>query len=183
MSEFEELVAGCRRGEAGAIAELVVRYLPHVRAAVRQRLSRRLRVRFDSHDFTQNVWASFFQITLDRLDLPTEAALVGYLSRIAELKVIEEFRKQVTRKLDFRRDVPLARLPEMPGATASPSGEVMAGDRWSALTAGLSERERGMLRMLHDGHTQEAVAERFGLTVRTVHRLLARVRRSAEDVA
>lgn len=176
MSEFERLLDGCRRREPGAFALLVERYLPHVRAAVRRRLSPRLRTRFDSLDFTQNVWASFFQVTLDRLDLPTEAALVAYLSRMAELKVNEEFRHQLTRKADMRRDVPLGDVPEPAGRGATASHQAIAADRWDELTAGLSDRDRDMLRMLGEGHTYRAVAERFGLTAKTVQRLMERVR-------
>jgi RNA polymerase sigma factor (sigma-70 family) len=185
MSEFGQLLAGCRRHDPAAFAALVAKYLPHVRAAVRRRLSGRLRTRFDSHDFTQNVWASFFRQSLDRLDLPTEASLVAYLARMAELKVAEEGRKQLTLKADVRRDVPLGEVPEPAARTPTPSGLAVADDRWAALTAGLTDRDREMVQMLHDGETYEAVAERFGLTVKTVQRLIGKLRDlpPAEDVS
>jgi RNA polymerase sigma factor (sigma-70 family) len=169
-------LAGCRRREPGAFAALVERYLPHVRAAVRRRLNPRLRARFDSADFTQNVWASFFQMTLDRLDVTSEAALLAYLARMAELKVAEEARHQLTLKSDVRRDVPLGDVPEPTGRVPTPSGEVAATDRWAALTVGLSDRDQDMLRMLRDGHTHQVIADRFGLTAKTVQRLLDRLR-------
>jgi RNA polymerase sigma factor (sigma-70 family) len=178
MSEFDQLLAGCRRREAGAFAALVARYLPLVKAVVRRQLSARLRSRFDSHDFAQDVWASFFQITLDRLDVPTEQALIAYLAKMAEVKVAEEGRHQYTRKGDIRRDLSLADVPE-PAVAATPSQEVTAGDRWRQLTAALTPREREMLDMIRDGHTQEAVAARFQLTVKTVQRLLQKVRRTS----
>jgi RNA polymerase sigma factor (sigma-70 family) len=176
MTEFEQLLDGCRRREPGAFAELVERYLPHVRAAVRRRLTARLRTRFDSHDFTQNVWASFFQVTIERLDLPSEDALVGYLSRMAELKVVEEVRHQYTRKANMRLDLPLEAVPELAGRVPTPSVEAIAADRWEALTAALSDRERDMLRMLRDGESYQAVGERFGMTAKTVQRLMEKLR-------
>jgi RNA polymerase sigma factor (sigma-70 family) len=176
MTEFAELLAGCRRGDAAALTAVVERYLPHVRQAVRRQLSATLRARFDSTDFTQNVWVSFLQLTIARLDLPDEQALVAYLAKMAENKVREEGRHQTTAKQNIRREVSLAAVGEVAGTPATPSAEVMAGDRWAALTAGLSHRERVMVRMLREGHTQEAVAERLGLTARTVRRLLARLR-------
>ena len=176
MTEFEQLLDGCRRREPGAFAALVQRYLPHVRAAVRRRLTARLRSRFDSHDFTQNVWASFFQVTLERLDLPTEDALVGYLARMAELKVAEEFRHQFSQKVNVRLNLPLEAVPEPAGRVATPSVEAMAGDRWEALTAALSDRERAMLRMLRDGESYQTVGERFGMTAKTVQRLMGKLR-------
>lgn len=176
MNQFAQLLDGCRRGDEAAFAVLVERYLPHVRAAVRRRLSGPLRGRFDSLDFTQNVWASFFQKSLDRLDLPDERALVAYLARMAELKVAEEYRHQTRQKVAVGRHVPLAQVPEVAGPSLTPSAEVMAGDRWAALTAGLSDRDRTMLRMLRDGHTYQAVAAHFGMTAKTVQRLVARLR-------
>lgn len=177
MSDFERLLDGCRRQEPGAFAALVERYLPLVRAVVRRQLSARLRTRFDSHDFTQNVWASFFQVTLDRLQVPTEDDLVAYLARLAECKVAEEGRDQQALKRDIRRERSLADAPELSGSGNTPSQEVLARDRWEALTAGLSEREREMLCMIRDGHTHEAVAARFDLTTKTVQRLVERLRR------
>lgn len=176
MSEFEHLLDGCRRREPGAFAALVERYLPHVRAAVRRRLSPRLRARFDSADFTQNVWASFFQMTLDRLDVTCEAALLGYLAKMAEVKVCEEARHQLRQKTDIRRDVSLGDVPEPSGRVPSPSGTLVAADRWAALTADLSPRDQDMLRMLRDGHTYQTVADRFGMTAKTVQRLMDRLR-------
>lgn len=173
MNEFAELLAGCRRGDAAAFAVVVERYLPHVRQAVRRRLSARLRARFDSTDFAQEVWASFFKVTLDRLDLPDEGALVAYLSRMAENKVLEECRHQTTLKVNIRRDVSLTELGELPDR---PAGEDPADERWAAITRELTDRERAVLALLRDGHTREAVAERLGLTGRTVRRLLERLR-------
>jgi RNA polymerase sigma-70 factor (ECF subfamily) len=176
MSEFERLLDGCQRREPGAFAALVERYLPLVRAVVRRQLSARLRTRFDSQDFTQNVWASFFQVTLDRLVVPTEGDLIAYLAKMAECKVAEEGRDQHTLKRDIRRDRSLTDAAEPSGGGNTPSQEVMARDRWEALTAGLSEREREMLSMLRDGHSHEAVAARFDLTTKTVRRLVEKLR-------
>ncbi len=176
MSEFEQLLGRVRRNEPGAFAELVERYLPLVRAVVRRRLSDRLRTRFDSQDFTQDVWASFFQVSLSRLDLPTEADLVAYLAKMAEVKVAEEGREQLTKKRDIRRERSLANSPEPVGGGHTPSQEVMARDRWEELTAGLSETERQMVTMIRDGSSYEAVAGRFDLTIKTVRRLVERLR-------
>ena len=175
MSDFERLLDGCRRRDPGAFALLVERYLPLVRAVVRRRLSDRLRSRFDLHDFTQDVWASFFQVTLDRLDLSSEDALIAYLAGMAEVKVVEQGRNHHTQKADIRRERSLDSTPEL-SAGNTVSQEVMAGDRWEALTAGLSETEREMVCMIRDGHSHEAVAERFDLTTKTVQRLMDKLR-------
>jgi RNA polymerase sigma factor (sigma-70 family) len=169
------LLDACRRGDPTATAELVRRYLPYVRAAVRRRLASGMRIRFDSQDFAQDVWLSFFRAALDREDLRDERGLVAYLSQMARLKVAEEYRHQTTQKVGLDRDVPVSQTGDPTGREPSPSEAVLADDEWKRLTAGLSERERAMLQMLRDGHTHADTAAAFQLSEKTVQRLVRRL--------
>lgn len=173
--EITDLIDRCRRGDPEALAELVRRYKPVVRRAVRSRLPTALRGRFDSIDFAQDVWASFFRVDFDQAKLADEPTLIAYLAQIARLKVTEEFRHQTTLKAGLRREKPILGLEKLADGGPSPSAEVIARDRWEQLTVGLDEREKRMLVMVQEGHTQAAIAAEFGLTVRTVRRLVARV--------
>jgi RNA polymerase sigma factor (sigma-70 family) len=169
------LLDACRRGDSDATTELVQRYLPYVRAAVRRRLATGMRIRFDSQDFAQEVWLSFFRAALDREDLRDERGLVAYLSQMARLKVAEEYRHQTTQKVGLDRDVPFTRTDDATGREPSPSQAVLADDEWERLTAGLSDRERQMLQMLRDGHTHADTAAAFQLSEKTVQRLVRRL--------
>jgi RNA polymerase sigma factor (sigma-70 family) len=169
------LLDACRRGDPDATAELVRRYLPHVRAAVRRRLATGMRIRFDSQDFAQDVWLSFFRAALDREDLRDERGLVAYLSQMARLKVAEEYRHQTTQKVGLDRDTPFSQTGEPAGREPTPSEAVLADDEWARLTAGLSDRERRMLQMLRDGHTHADTAAAFQLSEKTVQRLVRRL--------
>lgn len=173
--EFGRLLDACRKGDPAATAELVKRYLPYVRAAVRRRLATSLRVRFDSHDFAQDVWLSFFRTALDRRELGTEAALIAYLSQMARLKVAEEYRHQTTQKVGLTRDTPLDPTRPPTGRDPTPSAAAAAGDEWDRLTGGLPDQERAMLRMLRDGHTHAETAAAFGLSEKTIQRLVHRL--------
>lgn len=166
------LLDACRRGDSDAAAELVRRYLPHVRAAVRRRLASGMRIRFDSQDFAQDVWLSFFRAALDREDLRDERGLVAYLCQMARIKVAEEYRHQTTQKVGLDRDVPVDRVGDPTGREPSPSQAALADDEWTRLTAGLPERERQMLQMLRDGHTHADTAAAFRLSEKTVQRLV-----------
>jgi RNA polymerase sigma factor (sigma-70 family) len=181
--EIVELIDLCRRGDPVALAELVRRYKPVVRRAVRSRLPSAMRGRFDSIDFAQDVWASFFRVNLDRADLDDETALVAYLAQMARIKVTEEFRYQTTLKVGLRREHPLRGAEDLVDDGPSPSAEVIARDRWEWLTAGLNEQEKRMLVMVYEGHTQAAIAAEFGLTVRTVRRLVERVHNGRMDTS
>jgi RNA polymerase sigma factor (sigma-70 family) len=169
------LLDACRRGDSAATAELVRRYLPHVRAAVRRRLASGMRMRFDSQDFAQDVWLSFFGAALGREDIRDEKALVAYLSQMARLKVAEEYRHQTTQKVGLHRDIPFSVTGELTGQYPTPSEAAIADDEWERLTAGLSERERRMLQMLRDGHTHADTAAAFQLSEKTVQRLVRRL--------
>jgi RNA polymerase sigma factor (sigma-70 family) len=169
------LLDACRRGDSNAAAELVRRYRPHVRAAVRRRLAADMRMRFDSQDFAQDVWLSFFRAAIDRADLQDERSLVAYLSQMARLKVAEEYRHQTTQKVGLGRDVPFSQTGDPAGRVPTPSADAQADEEWDRMTAGLPDRERQMLQMLRDGHTHADAAAKFGLSEKTVQRLVRRV--------
>lgn len=174
-ADFLSLLEACRRREPAATAELVRRYLPHVRAAVRRRLATNMRLRFDSHDFAQDVWLSFFRAALDREDLCTETGLLAYLSQMARLKVAEEYRHQTTQKVGLTRAVPIAGTADAADREPTPSAVLIAADEWERITAGLPDRERQMLQMLRDGHTHADTAATFQLSEKTVQRLVRRL--------
>lgn len=179
--DFRLLLDACRRREPGAVAELVHRYLPHVRAAVRRRLGTGMRSRFDSVDFAQEVWLSFFRNAIDRAELRDEHSLIAYLSQMAQLKVVEEHRHQATQKVGLGRESLLVEAAAAPTAREpTPSAAALADDEWERLTAGLPDRERRMLRMLRDGHSHADTAAAFGLSEKTVQRLLRVLGRGAE---
>ena len=111
LSEEGDLAVFLQRiasGDEGAARELLQRYEPEVRLVVRRQLPRLLRSRFDSLDFLQSVWGSFFR---RMRDAPTEFEdsrhLVAFLARAAKNKVIDEYRRAGTRKQDIRREEPL----------------------------------------------------------------------------
>ena len=54
------LVARVKSGNEAAVRELLLRFEDEVRMMVRVRLPRSLRSQFDSMDFVQAVWKSFF---------------------------------------------------------------------------------------------------------------------------
>lgn len=168
-------MALCRDGDEAALKELFDRYKDHVQRAVRSRLSGPLRARFDTQDFTQDVWKSFFKVALDRVTVPDETALIAYLAQMAKYKVGEEFRHQNTQKVGIGRDMPLDDAGEQRGPSATPSAEAMANDQWVALTSGLSEREIRMLTMIRNGETHAVIAQEFGLSEKTVQRLVVRL--------
>ena len=104
-SELSEFLKRIQAGDDGAARELLSRFEAEVRLVVRRQLPRLLRSRFDSLDFLQSVWGSFFR---RMRSAPTEFEdsrhLVAFLARAAKNKVIDEYRRAASRKHDMHRE-------------------------------------------------------------------------------
>src|SRR5690242_7658787 len=85
--EFKALLSAARQGSDEAARELYETYVRYVLICVRHKLWKNMRSKFDSQDFVQDVWASFFDVrhTLPDFDNPND--LVSYLMGIARNKV------------------------------------------------------------------------------------------------
>src|SRR5580704_19092332 len=95
-------------GDEGAARELLQRFEAEVRLVVRRQLPRLLRSRFDSLDFLQSVWGSFFhRVRTTPTEFDDGRHLVAFLAWAARNKVIDEYRRASTQKGDMRREEPL----------------------------------------------------------------------------
>src|SRR5437773_11978642 len=89
---FQELLREAQAGSEAAAKELYDTYVAHVLRCVRNRMWHRLRSKFDSQDFVQQVWASFFVGETKLPDFQTPDDLIAYLIRLATNKVVMEGR-------------------------------------------------------------------------------------------
>src|SRR5258707_9658986 len=92
-------LARIQAGDEAAARELLARYEAEVRLVVRRQLPRLLRSRFDSLDFLQSVWGSFFRrVRSGPAEFEDSRHLVAFLARAAKNKVIDEYRRAASRK-------------------------------------------------------------------------------------
>ncbi|MFL5241083.1 MAG: RNA polymerase sigma factor [Gemmataceae bacterium] len=176
-NEFQELMQRLRQGSDGAARELLNRYGPHIQQVIRQRLHRKLRPKFDSIDFTQAVWASFFadQARLKSFDSPE--TLTKYLGALARNKVVEAVRQRIhTGKFDVNKELPLQRpgsepVP-VPAMQPTASQFVMAEEEWNRLARGQPPYKRQILSLLRQGYTHQEIAEKIGVNEKTIRRLV-----------
>jgi RNA polymerase sigma-70 factor (ECF subfamily) len=177
--EFAALASRIKAGSREAMDELIEKYGEYVIRAVRRKLSRSLRSKFDSVDFVQSVWASFFE-DRDRVgDFPTPNHLVRYLGLMAQSKVVNESRRRLeTQKTDVGREVSLERSSLLrslasPGPTAS---EVfIAKERAQRMAAGDSIRRKRVIALKRSGHSNLAIAVRLKIQVKAVQRIIRRL--------
>src|SRR5215216_8031531 len=111
IQDGDEIRGFLRRIQAGdeeAARELLARYEAEVRLVVRRQLPRLLRSRFDSLDFLQSVWGSFFRkVRTGPAEFEDARHLVAFLARAAKNKVIDEYRRAASRKQDMHREEPI----------------------------------------------------------------------------
>jgi RNA polymerase sigma-70 factor (ECF subfamily) len=179
--EFTDLMRRLRDGSEDAARELLDRYGEHILRVVRRKLSRELRSKFDSVDFVQAVWASFFAgVPRRRFDRPE--ALMAFLVALAQNKVIDAVRQRMqTQKYNVNRERPLldgSVAAEGAGLAArqpTPSQEAVANDEWRRLLAELPDRYHRMLVLLREGHTQKDIARELNVNEKTIRRVLEKL--------
>lgn len=179
--DFQDLMRRVRAGSNDAARELLDTYGPHVVRVVRRRMSSELRSRFDSLDFAQAVWASFYaqRSRLETFDDPE--ALLGQLAKMARNKVVTEYRRRVVSEREGRlREQPLESNEELAEeqpmeSSPSPSQEFLAKDTWERLLANQSPLNQQVLRLRLAGMTCEEVGKRLAMNPRTVRRILREI--------
>src|SRR5438046_1624402 len=108
MSEpdaFHDLIQRVRAGDQQAAAELVRRYEPAIRRAVRIRIvDRRLQALFDSMDICQSLLGSFFvRVALGEYEVENAEQLLKLLVRMARNKAADAAKKERAAHRDHRR--------------------------------------------------------------------------------
>jgi RNA polymerase sigma factor (sigma-70 family) len=176
---FRELLRRVLTGDDEAARQLQEQYGEYIIMAVRRRMPRRLRSKFDSVDFVQDVWASFFRTPQRHFNGPDH--LVAYLTRMAQNKVVDATREGLeTQKRDLAREEPLAtasddqEVQRIFDRDGTPSEAAIGRELWDLMLAGEPPAYRAVLTLLRDGLTQAAVAERLKLSIKTVQRILER---------
>lgn len=190
--DFTDLMARARSGDPEAVRDFLERFEREVRVMVRARLPKRLRPRYDSGDFVQAVWQSFFTGPTDRAPaFENIAHFRGFLAGVVRNKVQEEHRRLTrTAKHNLAREEPLyvargdREVPrEVASPDPSPSQYVQADDRLVQLTTGFGPREIEVLKLRRQGLTYAEVAGRTGMHERTVRRIIELFRSRLEGRA
>ena len=178
--EFERLVEKLAAGSSVAIEQLVRDYGPHIIRAVRRSLSNDLRGKFDSADFTQAVWKSFFCIDDFQNQIRTPSQLVKYLTVMARNEVIDEGRRRHTQKYDQRLEQPHHAMIEPKSNDPTPSQLAIAREQLNRISGGKTN-EAHIVNLRMNGLTHREIAEQLGVSDKTVQRALRKIKSELED--
>jgi RNA polymerase sigma factor (sigma-70 family) len=185
-AELTDFLRRIQAGDEAAARELLRRFEAEVRLVVRRQLPRLLRSRFDSLDFLQSVWGSFFRrMRTSPTDFEDSRHLVAFLARAAKNKVIDEYRRAASRKQDMHREEPLwgdgLRPREVPDPADSPSEVAQAREVLVRLRELMPTDRRAILEMKAEGLSSKEIGDRLGISERTVQRVLEDLRRRMES--
>src|SRR4051812_34529449 len=151
-NDVQVFLARIQSGDEEAARELLTRYEAQVRLVVRRQLPRLLRSRFDSLDFLQSVWGSFFRrMRSETQEFEDPQYLVAFLARAARNKVIDEYRRARSQKHDVHREEPIwgtgARPRDLAADIDSPSEIAEANEAFRRLSDLLPEDRRIVLEL------------------------------------
>jgi len=180
QSSFNELIAQVQAGNEAAAQRLFDEFGQHIMRAIRRRLHQRLRAQYDSMDFAQDVWKSFFTDAAQRYRLETPEQLIGLLTTMARNKVVESVRGRLgTRKRDLQREHSLERDvgggDRFPGRQPTPSQIAMGREAWERLLAEQPPVYRRVLLLLREGKSPGTIAQELGISDKTVRRVILKV--------
>ena len=86
-AEFRVALEELREGSPDAIWKFIEMYGPHIRRIARRNMDPRMQSAFDSLDFVQMVWVSFFRNPNEIRSFRQPVDLYRYLGRMVKNKV------------------------------------------------------------------------------------------------
>jgi RNA polymerase sigma-70 factor (ECF subfamily) len=165
-------------GSREAADRLCRDYQPAIRRVVRRRLPQRLRTRYDSLDFVNDVWLSFFANPPADARFEDPDELTHYLAKIARNKINEVRRRSRSPKEDLEREEPLDAArggAELPAAEPTPSQIVGAEDEFRNMCRDRPPVHQQILELLRQGRGYREIAEALNTHEKTIWRLVRRL--------
>ena len=182
LPTFNLLLGQAQAGSEPAARELVERFTPYLQRVIRKRLDKRLRTVFDSADFSQAVWASFFARPPQKDNFQKPEDLARFLEQVARNKVVDQVRRRLgTRDRQVRREVPLQSGRSLVGPSPTASQEALAEERWHRILDNEPPHHQEILNSFREGLSPREIADQVGVSVKTVRRAIRRLRLGLEQ--
>jgi len=177
-SEFSKAIERICAGSPDAVWEFIESYGPHIQRVVRRRLNHSMRSKFDSGDFVQMVWASFFANPSQIAKFKEPDQLIKYLVSMARNKVVEETRRRLKYQQHNVRKEFSYEFNATSRSTAdrnqdTPSAIAIARERWRSMMHSQSDRDQQVVRLRISGVTYVEIGKRLGIHERTARQVIA----------
>jgi RNA polymerase sigma-70 factor (ECF subfamily) len=186
LADSQELVERWRAGDQEAARVLFDRYVDRLAAVARLRIGQRLTARVDADDVVQSVFRTFFgRLREGQYSIADQDDLCKLLMRITVHKTLRQVEFQSAARRNPGQETPQGaepqqRLMEVLSNNPSPEATVSFLDQLEHFLNELRPEERQILEMRFQGHDNEEVAAKLGVSDRKVRRVVERVRGLAE---
>ena len=180
--EFAVLMQRVGSGCPEAAREVVERYGQDIQRFIRRRLSPHLRSQFDSLDFMQDAWASFFHLPAERYSFQTPRELYFFLTRLARHKLIDIYRRRHAQKREGHDTEPIRpqtdedKGNEPAARQPTPSQIAVAEEEWDRILRQIPPEIRRALVMLRLGHSYTEIAADLGVPRSSLQTVLRRLK-------
>jgi RNA polymerase sigma factor (sigma-70 family) len=176
------LFTRARGGDDAAWEALFQTCYPKVVRVVRRKLNRPMRSLYDSTDFASDVMKSL-AAKAGLLDFDSPDSFFAFLMRVAEEKVIDEYRRVYSQKRDLDRQERLdggdgdggPTGPALADDGPTPSQVALADEAHEQLLAGQSEPARTVIEMKTQGYSIAEIAEQTGWHKRKLQRFFLKL--------
>jgi RNA polymerase sigma-70 factor (ECF subfamily) len=179
---LDRLLEQLNRGDTAAAEQVFREYEPYLRMLVRRQLRPAHRVKFDSMDIVQSVWADVLEGLRDAgWNFSDRVQLRAFLARLARNRFVDRCRKHRN-----------ALIHEVPLTNASPAGAIAAhgprpsevaqrNELWDRMLALCPPAHHELVRLKREGLGLAEIAVRTGLHESSIRRILYELaRRYAE---
>jgi RNA polymerase sigma-70 factor (ECF subfamily) len=170
---LDRLLEQLNRGDVAAAEQVFREYEPYLRMLVRRQLRQAHRVKFDSMDVVQSVWADVLEGLRDtQWHFTDRVHLQAFLARLARNRFLDRCRKH---RHALAREEPLSDASPA-GAIASqgprPSEVAQHNELWDQMLALCPPAHHELLRLKRQGLGLAEIAARTGLHESSVRRIL-----------
>jgi RNA polymerase sigma-70 factor, ECF subfamily len=186
MSESDDLIERCRRGEQDAARTLFDAYVERLLPLARRRISQRLASRVDAEDIVQSVFRTFFaRLKDDRFEISTQDDLFRLLVRITVHKTLRQIAHHKAGKRDpghetGQTESSSEELLQLLSSEPTPEATVSFLDQLEHFMNQLPQEDRAILELRMEGYSTEEIARKLGSYDRKIRRVLERIRDVAE---
>jgi RNA polymerase sigma-70 factor (ECF subfamily) len=185
--ESHELVARWRAGDPDAARQLFDRYVDQLVTVARRRIGARLASRVDPEDVVQSVFRTVFaRLKEGQFHIEEKDDLCKLLMRVTVHKALRQVELHTAGKRDPGQEAPQGelsreRLLEVLDHEPAPEAVVAFLDELEHLLGRLSAQHRQVMELRLQGHSNEEVSARLGVSNRKVRRILEWVRGLARE--
>ena len=174
-SNTKQLLLRLRDQRDSAAEDVFFDYVERLTALVRSRMANRLARKFDPEDVVQSAFRSFFVAARNGRLKPDDA---DSLWRILVTFILRKLNRRIEKFSAAKRSIALEvaenRIIVDPASMAEHA--VILADEIEHLLRSQTKRDRKMIELRLQGHSQKQIAEDLGISERTVRRTLETVR-------